>query len=410
MISHPICTHNDLPKKHQKRKRKDTDPSGRLIDLFVHKNLTFSDQKRIQKQLDLTVKYLEIKGDFLKSRSMKFSRSRYIRPITILRALGESTERAKRGRGCKAVYKVSHIHVTRDGRIRIIPKHPKLVLGSGRYKKVRMAIDFDEKIVVAFASIKIVDRAKEMTFIYEAEVIQKYLIEESRVMGRQDHDLATMNIHVIQKQRKIKLICPYANLTDVFEEDYSKEERGRVLSGMTQCLKILKTLGVACNDVKPENFLVFRNPKLLIRIFDLDAAVTKPEECQSREGTGEWFSPEKWAVLTGLKKSFNAYKSDIFSLGICFYQVMNDNGCGKGCDFERSPSYQIELVNKIQSAITIGAIGIYLDNYKRDWEAFRPGNELESLVKSMTHPDPDERPDIDSVADILDTSPSFACT
>jgi len=40
----------------------------------------------------------------------------------------------------------------------------------------------------------------------------------------------------------------------------------------------------------------------------------------------------------------------------------------------------------------------YLMNYRRDWKAFKPANELGSLAKSMTHPDPQMRSDLEFVS------------
>ena len=108
------------------------------------------------------------------------------------------------------------------------------------------------------------------------------------------------------------------------KQKYSEKELTIFLSNLVQTLSKLQQLGISHRDIKPSNILCFKNG--ILKISDFGEAKNKIKTGadtlkQTLRGTELYMSPilynslknHKWGTI-----EYNAYKNDVFSLGICF--------------------------------------------------------------------------------------------
>ena len=107
---------------------------------------------------------------------------------------------------------------------------------------------------------------------------------------------------------------------------YSEEELIKIAKDLIKTFLCLQKIGVSHRDVKPQNILVFNNPKQY-KIADFGEAkslerVAKNTQEQSLRGTELYMSPILFTTLRSENRGkfveHNVYKSDVFSLGLCF--------------------------------------------------------------------------------------------
>lgn len=137
-------------------------------------------------------------------------------------------------------------------------------------------------------------------------------------------------------------------------------------------------------DIKPENFIIKRvNNHFVAKMVDLESSfmIDFPPEKGYVVGTEPYYSPE----LVNYNNENNTIgaevlttKSDIFSLGIIFYEVLAGKYPGKG-------KYVFEQI-KDNECIT----------YPTNWP-----KELSKLIKAMLHIDPQKRPNIETILNVL---------
>lgn len=106
---------------------------------------------------------------------------------------------------------------------------------------------------------------------------------------------------------------------------YSEEELWRLAIELVAGFAYLQGMGIAHRDVKPHNMLLGSNGK--VKICDFGFAKKIETSQNTLLGTIPYFSPKlKHAFIQGetrvLKVEHNAYKSDVFSLGVVFTHLM----------------------------------------------------------------------------------------
>ena len=109
---------------------------------------------------------------------------------------------------------------------------------------------------------------------------------------------------------------------------YTEEELMNVLMVLINTLEKLQKENISHRDIKPQNILVFKNNnKEYYKLADFGEAKellsgNKPTEKQTLRGTELYMSPILFYGLRSRKiKKYikhNPYKSDVFSLGLCF--------------------------------------------------------------------------------------------
>ena len=100
---------------------------------------------------------------------------------------------------------------------------------------------------------------------------------------------------------------------------YTESELISILSQLISALIYLKNNNIVHRDIKPENILIFNN---IYKLTDFgEAKITfNLEKCHSLRGTNTYMSPILYNKLKTKEKKVehDVYKSDIYSLGICF--------------------------------------------------------------------------------------------
>ncbi len=100
-----------------------------------------------------------------------------------------------------------------------------------------------------------------------------------------------------------------------------------ILKNCSNGLKLMQYKNIAHRDIKPQNILMMENGEYLFCDFDESIIVKKAYGSFDIRGTEMFMSPILLnGVYSGNKKvKFNIYKSDIYSLGLCFVYAMTKN-------------------------------------------------------------------------------------
>ena len=94
----------------------------------------------------------------------------------------------------------------------------------------------------------------------------------------------------------------------------------KILKNCSSGLSIMQYKNIAHRDIKPQNILIMKNGNYLLCDFDECIFVKKAYSSFDIRGTEMFMSPIlENSVFSGNKKvKFNIYKSDVYSLGLCF--------------------------------------------------------------------------------------------
>lgn len=369
-----------------------------FMSLFAARDLDVESRDEIEDQIKMGLDYLKNNGDRLRQQANESGKPLYIRP-----GFAEGYEGGKIGTeiSWEARYSGSHIQVNPDGTIYLIPKHPRLTLGKGTFKRVRTAIFLDEnnhpRRLVAFASVNPDEKGSLKNLSNEINTIQSLLQKE-----KPGEDIVDVGIQVYepgeisekQTSQKAKVILPFSNMGDLQKGKFSGEEKQRIMKGCVKWIKLMHDNGWVNFDIKRENFLGFRNDdgQMEVKGLDLDMARQVEESGLARPpgGTPEYMAPEVIAAIahniSATKEEdlqlCNGYQADIFSLGKVLY-FLEIGGMDRRFNFIRSKTE------------------FDRNRYIEAWNNFDVINPLHVLVKAMMHPDPNLRPDIETVSETL---------
>ncbi|MBV1686404.1 protein kinase [Novosphingobium sp. G106] len=165
---------------------------------------------------------------------------------------------------------------------------------------------------------------------------------------------------------------------------YLPLERVRLLEQMALGVQAMQHFKIYHNDIKPKNILIFREGNgIHPRFADFGYAFRKTEP-PVYGGTGIYMAPE-----LVLKEADPSFKTDVFSLGLVFYETM--------MGFH-------PLIEIVKNRDPIKALQGYYstDNYIDFSDAHRKsGKDLVELIERMCARDPKMRPEISEVIEQL---------
>lgn len=373
------------------------------LDLIAAKRQLTVDQKdAIKEQLNKAFLQLETNREVYLKVAEDQNQPFYIR--------GEKIE----GENDKAKYQTSHIQVNPDGSIYVIPKNPALWLGEGGFKKVRLALELNEdltpKKVVAFASIAVKDDANTGN---EREDYQR-VVDESNIAKELLNEAEKGDVKVWgftpdkAKGKKAKLVLPYSNIGDLSPENIKhmeKNEINQLLIGCVDWIKKMHDNGIANRDIKPENFLAFRennSAPLEVKCLDLGIA-TKDTVSKELAGTPYFIAPEA-LFKPKLGQNYNTKAADIYSLGVTLINVeREDSGNLKENLIDYFEEYEEQMLDMWadEDPFAKDNYDRYKEQIKEALESFKPKTQVQWVAKLMMNPEPNLRPNIDQVATYL---------
>ena len=159
----------------------------------------------------------------------------------------------------------------------------------------------------------------------------------------------------------------------------SYDEMESVLKQMVSSLSYLyKTFGIVHRDVKLSNFLVIKKEKgLKIKLCDFGLAIKEYQRMNEVVGTIQFVAPEI------LGECFYSNKSDVFSLGLCFYYILTKK----------------LLNNNVNSG---DMLSYYMNLKQIPFTTFQDKNcKLESICSLMLQVDPEKRIDMNQLNHII---------
>ena len=197
------------------------------------------------------------------------------------------------------------------------------LIGEGSYARIYLVEDKKTKEEYALKKVMCTDYKELLRFKKEFELIYSL------------HNANIMRIYKLQiKNLDITTSCLYV-LMERAQTDWSKEIKRRKLAKKfykeSEIISILKQLSrgllflqknkIAHRDIKPQNILIF--PNNIYKIADMGEAKEidkNKKQMATLRGSELYMSP---LLYEGLKLNYkdikhNPYKSDMFSLGLCF--------------------------------------------------------------------------------------------
>jgi serine kinase len=190
-------------------------------------------------------------------------------------------------------------------------------IGSGNYAEVYKAFCSEKQRYVA---VKVID-LKKANENYRVN----FLPREIDILRRLKHPGIIKIYEISQTANKIFIIMEFAangTIADWLRDkgSFSEETAWEMCTRILESLHYLHSMGIAHRDLKLENILITekRYPKLS----DFSYAIIVDEKnllSQTFCGSLPYFSPE---IMQ--RKPYNPLISDVWSLGVCFYVMLND--------------------------------------------------------------------------------------
>ena len=105
----------------------------------------------------------------------------------------------------------------------------------------------------------------------------------------------------------------------IIDGKMDREETIRLGMDICRALILLRSKGIVHRDIKPQNILVNENGDYKLGDFGTARSINGTSTMMSMKGTFSYMSPE---IMQGRSAGFS---SDIYSLGLVMYRLMNRN-------------------------------------------------------------------------------------
>ena len=265
------------------------------------------------------------------------------------------------------------------------------VIGEGTFSQIFLVEDnkTHEKFALKkMAGTKLEDLEEKK---YEFEFIMKLTKEDEKlnlvkIYGIQIKQLDKFNmvLYILMESAKSDWETELKN-RHYDKKFYTEEELKNILLGLVQTFSSLQRRGICHRDVKPQNILSFGNGVYKITDFgeakankkDYKSNYCQDTSVQTVRGTELYMSPILFNALRqnpGDDLQYNAFKSDVFSLGLCFLL---------SCTLSYKPLYQMRDANNMNTIKDI------FDKYIKN----RYSKNITELLFSMLQLEEKNRPD-----------------
>ena len=213
------------------------------------------------------------------------------------------------------------------------------LLGEGTFGKIYLVEDPDDFKKYALKKISVSDMEELSDNKREFELLMKISQENPtlnvvKIFGIQVKKLDKFNLvmYVLMEAAQCDWENEIRNRTQ-YQAYYSEEELMKILLNLSTTLAALQKMGICHRDVKPQNILCFGKDNYKLSdfgeakkkkrrkingnfIYDFEGDTSK----QTVRGTELYMSPILFKALHDCPEidlEYNAYKSDVFSLGLC---------------------------------------------------------------------------------------------
>ena len=213
------------------------------------------------------------------------------------------------------------------------------LLGEGTFGKIYLVEDPSDLKKYALKKISVSDMEELGENKKEFELLMKLSQDNPnlnvvKIFGIQVKKLDKFNLvmYVLMEAAQCDWECEIKNRNQ-YQAYYTEEELMKILTNLTKTLACLQKQGICHRDVKPQNILCFgkddyklsdfgeakKKKKRKINgncIYDFEGDTSK----QTVRGTELYMSPILFKALHDCPEidlEYNAYKSDVFSLGLC---------------------------------------------------------------------------------------------
>ncbi|MCH9625870.1 MAG: hypothetical protein S4CHLAM123_10550 [Chlamydiales bacterium] len=221
------------------------------------------------------------------------------------------------------------LHISEFGITLLIKMH----MGEGGLKNVKTAYNYDSKTPLARATMKLSHPSLNQTanriirFFYswmakqELSYLKKvqnnptciHLYSDYRYIGKKEEEKVVMIMDLAK-----------GDLQSLFRKQLTEAERFEVASQMLDSLVSLSKQGIWHRDIKPQNFLYFKNNgQFKVVIADFGLAVQDRDMIASMfpSGTASYMPPESRCCL----RIGNGKKGDVFAMGRSLEQLFLNN-------------------------------------------------------------------------------------
>ncbi len=198
-------------------------------------------------------------------------------------------------------------------------------LGEGGYAVIFSVYKVGDENCVEYAMKKIIARSLDEidTFTKEFELV--YSCDHPNIMkiygiGINMLDPTTYSLYVLMEKAKRDWDSDIKRHLKK-KKNYSEKELINILKQLTNALLFMKqNLKISHRDIKPQNVLLFENGIYKIADFGEAKEIKITKNVNTLRGTELYMSPALYSGLLNEMHDVNhdPYKSDVFSLGLCF--------------------------------------------------------------------------------------------
>lgn len=223
--------------------------------------------------------------------------------------------------------------------------------------KVQLCNQFEEEKKRLYSAIRAASDGNLIAVEQFFRVGAKFYISTAAISG---HIMSIAEIARLQFVDKLRLCCSAAH-----------------------SIACLHKRSIVHSDIKPDNILVVRAPKPQAKIIDFDCSFfvdSAPRLGEELNGDFVYLSPEGFFHIAEIESKLSC-KMDVFALGLVFHQFLT----GELPLFDKEYQYAYESVLD-DRPLKIGDI---------------PNADCKEILSRMLKKEPDERPGIEEVFDVL---------
>lgn len=252
------------------------------------------------------------------------------------------------------------------------------VIGQGGFAIVYKATNLLYKMDFAVKVVGHSRLSEHHALTYEAEVNSLIKLDHPNVI--RIYDFFTEDDYMFM----VLEYCGGGSLEDKIQKNelIASSEKKYICSQIISALKYCNQMSIAHRDIKTSNILFDGNGRVKVADFGLSLYFNHDDDNINKfQGSLSYSSPEVCS-----KKSFNPFKSDIWSLGVLFYRLFSSSYPFEGRTRQELKSRIIE--------------GFYSEKLK---------GQISKVVRQMLSVNPDERPTINQLSEMTIFAQTSPC-